>query len=72
MSLQRKISKWLIPQGVYELIRKGKAMKDINEFISPVTLRHIKRYEFANSIVKGGRILDAASGSGYNHRRFKT
>lgn len=66
MSIKRKITSWLLPPAFYEIIRgKTQKKKDINEFITPVQLRHIKRYEFAKLYINGGRILDSACGSGY-------
>jgi ubiquinone/menaquinone biosynthesis C-methylase UbiE len=39
--------------------------KDIQEWISPNTLWHIKRYEFARENLKGKKVLDVACGTGY-------
>ena len=39
--------------------------KDTHESISPITLRHIRRYQFATENLKGKKILDIACGTGY-------
>lgn len=67
MSIKRDISRWLVPPAFHPLIhRMGlKARKDTNATISPVQLRHVRRYEFARKNLVGGTVLDAACGSGY-------
>ena len=39
--------------------------KDMNVFLAPNALRHIRRYEFARDNLSGQRILDVACGAGY-------
>lgn len=39
--------------------------KDIHARISPIILRHLRRYDFAHIHLPAGRVLDAACGSGY-------
>lgn len=47
------------------LINRYILRRDNNVFISPVQLRHIKRYLFAAQFLVGKRVLDAACGAGY-------
>ena len=65
MTLKSLIRNWFIPPGFTRLIRKQTKIKDINEFISPVQLRHLFRYNFAKDQISTGEVLDAACGSGY-------
>jgi 2-polyprenyl-3-methyl-5-hydroxy-6-metoxy-1,4-benzoquinol methylase len=57
------LAKSCFPPIFYPLFAIKK--KDINETISPIQLRHIRRYEFAKKHFKGKKILDAACGTGY-------
>lgn len=63
MSKLYDIAKKCIPPVFYPLFTSTK--KDINETVSPIQLRHICRYEFAQKHLKGNKILDSACGSGY-------
>lgn len=56
--------KLCLPKYLYTLV-KSRRVKDVNETITPIQLRHICRYEFAKSIIDGQTVLDAACGSGY-------
>lgn len=50
----------------YHLFRKHILKRDVQMLISPITLRHIERYRLASTLLlKQGRLLDAACGSGY-------
>lgn len=50
----------------YHLFRKHILHRDVQMFISPITLRHVERYRLAgDSIPQGSSVLDAACGSGY-------
>lgn len=42
--------------------------KDINIFLSPVHLRHIRRYQFAREVISAGSVLDIACGAGYGSK----
>ncbi|MEX2527834.1 MAG: methyltransferase domain-containing protein [Gemmatimonadota bacterium] len=52
-------------RDVPSLINRYILRKDNNVFISPVDLRHIRRYAFAAKRFTPGTILDVACGSGY-------
>lgn len=67
MSIRQTAGQWLVPPAFHPLIRRLrlKARKDTNTTISPVQLRHIRRYEFARSLLRGSAVLDAACGAGY-------
>lgn len=65
MTLKKLVRNWLIPPGFTRLLIKQSKPKDINEFISPVQLRHLFRYNFAKKHIYSGEVLDAACGSGY-------
>lgn len=45
--------------------KKSDGAKDIHARISPIILRHLRRYDFANTHLPDGYVLDAACGSGY-------
>ncbi|MBT3228244.1 MAG: class I SAM-dependent methyltransferase [Candidatus Marinimicrobia bacterium] len=50
----------------YHLFRKHILHRDVQMFISPITVKHIERYRLAGKfIAPGSRVLDAACGSGY-------
>lgn len=50
----------------YHLFRKHILHRDVQMFISPVTVKHIERYRLAGKFISSGsRVLDAACGSGY-------
>ncbi len=50
----------------YHLFRKHILRRDVQMFISPITVKHIERYRLAGRHVPpGSRVLDAACGSGY-------
>ena len=50
----------------YHLFRKHILHRDVQMFISPVTVRHVERYRLAGDYIpEGSRVLDAACGSGY-------
>jgi SAM-dependent methyltransferase len=49
----------------YRLFRKRVLHKDNRVLITPVMLRHIRRYDLAAREVGGDSVLDAACGSGY-------
>ncbi len=50
----------------YHLFRKHILHKDVQMFISPITVKHIERYRLAaEHIPPLSRVLDAACGSGY-------
>lgn len=68
MSLMSRIGQWCLPPAFHPLLRRGlrlEAKKDINEMVSPIQLRHIRRYDFGRTHIHGGVVLDAACGSGY-------
>jgi len=51
---------------IYHLFRKHILHRDVQMFISPITVKHIERYRLAgNHISPKSRVLDAACGSGY-------
>ena len=45
--------------------KRSDGAKDIHARISPIILRHLRRYDFAHLHLPIGRVLDAACGSGY-------
>ena len=56
----------------YHLFRKHILHRDVQMFISPITVMHIERYRLAGKyILPGSRVLDAACGSGYGSAFLK-
>jgi len=56
----------------YHLFRKHILRRDVQMFISPITVKHIERYRLAGKyILAGSRVLDAACGSGYGSAFLK-
>ena len=56
----------------YHLFRKHILHRDVQMFISPITVKHIERYRLAGSLISpGSRVLDAACGSGYGSAFLK-
>ena len=56
----------------YHLFRKHILHRDVQMFISPITVKHIERYRLAGGFIPpGARVLDAACGSGYGSAFLK-
>ncbi|MBC8376611.1 MAG: class I SAM-dependent methyltransferase [FCB group bacterium] len=56
----------------YHLFRKHILHRDVQMFISPITVKHIERYRLAASFIPpGSKVLDAACGSGYGSAFLK-
>ena len=56
----------------YHLFRKHILHRDVQMFISPITVKHIERYRLAGKYISpGSRVLDAACGSGYGSAFLK-
>lgn len=65
-TLIRKIVQKYMPAGFLSLFRRlGIPKKDTQQKITPIHLRHIRRYEFARAHLQGDTVLDAACGTGY-------
>jgi 2-polyprenyl-3-methyl-5-hydroxy-6-metoxy-1,4-benzoquinol methylase len=56
----------------YHLFRKHILHRDVQMYISPITIKHIERYRLAARFIPPGcRVLDAACGSGYGSSFLK-
>jgi SAM-dependent methyltransferase len=54
-----------VTKDVYRLFRKRILHKDNRIYVTPVMLRHVRRYDLAATEIQGDYVLDAACGAGY-------